>query len=330
MQKARKQSLITFLVICFSGMMLSSFNTFSGKYGVGFKPADQTTRNHFLQTDSFTTIKVSFGTARRYFFHSNLVDSRYIEVWLPDGYTTTKKYSVLYMHDGQGLFDSTTTWNHQEWQVDETLGKLLKAGRLQNTIVVGIDNNGARREAEFFPEKPVANIPEPQRSRLLQLMPTGPVADRYLQFIVSELKPSIDRQYATYPDARHTFMGGSSLGGMVTLYALCEYPLVFSGGFCMSTHWIGTFEQNKQIPLAVIDYLELHLPPPNSHKFYFDHGTQGLDSLYAPAQQRVDSLMKAKGYTAAYFKSKIIAGATHQERDWAKRLDEPLLFLLGR
>lgn len=275
-------------------------------------------------------IKVASGSAKSYFFHSKIVDSRNIAVWLPDGYSLRQKYNVVYMHDGQMLFDSTTTWNRKEWQVDEVVGKLIASGQLKQTIIVGIDNNGNKREAEFFPQKIVGSIPQPQQSDLLKLMPGGPIADSYLKFIVRELKPYIDAHYSTYKGAEHTFIGGSSLGGMISLYAICEYPNVFSGAFCMSTHWVGTFYQNSRIPDAYLQYLDKHIPAPQTHKLYFDHGDQTLDSLYAPAQGKVDALFKAKGYNASNFKSLIFPGAAHIESDWAKRLSIPFLFLLGR
>lgn len=275
-------------------------------------------------------VNVALGSAKSYFFRSKIVDSRNIEVWLPDSYSSHQKYNVVYMHDGQMLFDSTTTWNRKEWQVDEVVGKLIASGQLKQTIIVGIDNNGNKREAEFFPQKIVSNIPQPQQSDLLKLMPGGPIADSYLRFIVKELKPYIDAHYSTYKDARHTFIGGSSLGGMVSLYAICQYPNVFSGAFCMSTHWIGTFYQNSQIPDAYLQYLDQYIPAPQTHKLYFDHGDQTLDSLYAPAQAKVDALFKAKGYNDINFKSLIFPGAAHIENDWAKRLSIPFLFLLGK
>lgn len=275
-------------------------------------------------------IKTGSGSAKSFFFHSNIVDSRNIEVWLPDGYSIKHKYNVVYMHDGQMLFDSTTTWNKQEWHVDEVVGKLMAEGKLKRTIVVGIDNNGSKREAEFFPEKVVPFIPDPQKTDLLKLMPGGPIADNYLRFIVTELKPYIDQHYSTYKDGKHTSTGGSSLGGMISLYAVCEYPKVFSGAFCMSTHWVGTFTQNAQIPDAYIDYLNTHLPSPKNHKLYFDHGDQTLDALYGSSQLKVDSLFKAKGYDTDHFKSLVFPGAAHKESDWAKRLNIPFLFLLPR
>ncbi|GAB3937658.1 alpha/beta hydrolase [Mucilaginibacter myungsuensis] len=261
---------------------------------------------------------------------SKYVDGRNIRIWLPADYSAKKKYAVLYMHDGQMLFDSTTTWNHQEWQLDETLDRLTKTKKMRDLIVVGIDNNGAKRLAEFFPQAVVGTVPQPERAELDKLMPSGPIADNYLKFIVTELKPYIDANYSTYGDAAHTFIGGSSLGGMISLYAVCSYPQIFSGAFCMSTHWTGTFVQNTAIPDAMVNYLDKKLPSTGGHRFYFDHGTITLDSLYAPAQVKVDALFKRKGYGSKNFKSLVFEGASHSERDWAKRLDEVLVFLIGK
>lgn len=276
-----------------------------------------------------TAIAVGSGTVNSYFFRSKLVDSRNIEIWLPDGYNLNKKYAVLYMHDGQMLFNPAITWNQQAWMVADTLGKLLGKGLIQNTIVVGIDNNGNKREAEYFPQAVVSAIPDPEKTDLLNLMSGGPEADNYLKFIVTELKPYIDQNYPVFTDQKHTFIGGSSLGGLISLYALCSYPDVFSDIFCMSTHWIGTFYKNTQIPSAIINYLDKNLPAPAGHKIYFDHGTAGLDSMYSDAQLRIDSLMAAKGYAGADYKSLVFPGGDHNENSWKARFRFPALFVLS-
>ena len=98
---------------------------------------------------------VSNGTLKVYEnFNSKYVDARTIAVWLPEGYDSLKKYPVLYMHDGQMLFDSTTTWNKQEWKVDETTSNLISINKIKPFIVVGIWNNGTKRRFEYMPQKP--------------------------------------------------------------------------------------------------------------------------------------------------------------------------------
>jgi predicted alpha/beta superfamily hydrolase len=124
---------------------------------------------------------------------------------------------------------------------------------------------------------------------------------------------------------------GSSMGGLISMYAICEYPDVFGGAACLSTHWPGTFAvENNPIPDAFINYLKLHLPDPKRHKIYFDYGDQTLDALYPPFQKKVDEVMKAKGFSERNWMTKFFQGENHSERAWHKRLDTPLLFLLKK
>jgi enterochelin esterase-like enzyme len=271
-------------------------------------------------------------------FASSYVEPRNVDIWLPPGYARDKKYSVLYMEDGQALFDSTLMWNHEEWGVDETMCRLLAARKIKDCIVVGIWNT-ARRRPEYFPQHPFESLPGAQKDTLLHavdaygkpVFSVPPFSDKYLQFLVTELKPYIDSHYSTAKDQRHTFVAGSSMGGLISLYAICEYPEVFYGAACLSTHWTGVFTgNNNPLPGALINYLRYKLPDPKNHKIYFDHGTATLDTLYGPYQKQVDIVMKAKGYGPANWESKVYRGAAHDERSWNRRLENPLLFLMKK
>ncbi len=286
-----------------------------------------------------SALEVSSGRVERLEnFPSELVPPRTIDIWLPEGYSSQNRYSVLYMHDGQMLYDSTTTWNGQEWQVDEVLGELISRDKIDDVIVVGIYNDGADRHAEYFPQKPFESLEESVQDSLFNLGRSNdqPLfasdlrADAYLAFLVKELKPYIDENYATYPDASHTFVAGSSMGGLISIYAICEYPQVFGGAACLSTHWVGTFEvENNPIPSTFITYLAENLPEPGQNKIYFDYGTETLDALYEPFQLQVDSVMKMRGYTATNWSTQKFPGENHSEIAWAKRLHIPVSFLLG-
>ena len=110
--------------------------------------------------------------------------------------------------------------------------------------------------------------------------------------VEKKLKPYIDEKYSTLTDAKNTFMAGSSMGGLISMYAFCEYPNIFGGVACLSTHWVGTFDTlNNPIPHVFADYLDLNLPSEQNHKIC-DYGTKTLDALYGPFQYRVDSIMK--------------------------------------
>jgi predicted alpha/beta superfamily hydrolase len=276
------------------------------------------------------SIHVSSGASRRIEnFPSQYVPARNIDIWVPDGYSTSKKYAVLYMHDGQMLFDSTINWNQQEWGVDETMGDLEARHRIRDCIVVGIWNVAKIRHAEYFPEKALAGIPENRRAPLLRLLDKGPQADSYLRFMVHELKPFIDSVFSTVRDRSGTFVAGSSMGGLISMYAICEYPDVFGGAACLSTHWTGTFRaDDNPIPDAILGYLADHLPPPETHKIYFDHGTGTLDSLYAPFQKKADAIMESKHYTPENWETRVFPGEDHSEHAWRRRFAIPVAFLL--
>jgi enterochelin esterase-like enzyme len=119
------------------------------------------------------------------------------------------------------------------------------------------------------------------------------------------------------------------MGGLISIYAICEYPNVFGGAACISTHWPGIFtSDNNPFPAAFTNYLQKHLPKPNTHKLYFDYGDQTLDAMYPPLQKNVDEVLKAKGFSAKNWITKYFPGADHSEKSWNKRLDIPLVFLL--
>jgi hypothetical protein len=103
-------------------------------------------------------------------FPSENVAPRNVDVWLPEGYDSSTKYAVIYMHDGQMLFDSTTTWNKQEWKVDEVVTKLIDDGRISPCIVVGIWNNGDYRHTEYFPRAALDGLYEPHQLLVDEIM----------------------------------------------------------------------------------------------------------------------------------------------------------------
>lgn len=283
------------------------------------------------------TPKVSNGTIEHHQnFPSKFVPARSVDIWLPDGYDQNKKYPVLYMHDGMALFDSTIMWNKQSWHVDQVLTKLAAEKKIRECIVVGIWNGDARRHAEYFPQKPFESLPANQQDSLYKLADHKLLvekiqSDNYLKFLVYELKPYVDTHFSTLTNRQNTFIAGSSMGGLISLYAICEYPKVFGGAACMSTHWVGTFStENNPIPAAFMAYLKNNIPSSKTHKIYFDYGSKTLDSLYQPYQQQVDTIMKAKGYSAKNWMTRQFIGADHSEKSWNKRLDIPIVFLLGK
>ncbi len=277
-------------------------------------------------------IKVSSGKVIRHeMFESAFVDARHVDVWLPQDYSSEKKYAVLYMHDGQMLFDASSTWNKQEWGVDETMTQLMQNDQIRDCIVVGIWNIKDYRHSEYFPQRAWQMTGKKEQAEILKkqdahinpkLFEKGLRADNYLRFIVQELKPFIDQTYATKADKANTFIMGSSMGGLISCYAICEYPGVFEGAICMSTHW-------PAVDGITLKYLKNHLPNPDTHRIYFDYGTETLDALYEPYQQKVDALMERNGFVMdKNFMSRKFEGAAHDENAWKKRLHIPLEYML--
>jgi enterochelin esterase-like enzyme len=280
--------------------------------------------------------KVSSGTVKRFEkFASKFVPARDVDVWLPNDYTSDKKYAVVYMHDGQMLFDSSTTWNHQEWRVDETIATLIAEKKIKPCIVVAVHNISKLRFAEYFPQKIIAQIPIATQNLILNKQIEGqPNADNYLKFLVKELKPFIDKTFSTYRNAENTIIMGSSMGGLISLYAICEYPKIFGGAGCISTHTPMLSPQliaeNKDGDAASVfrSYLEKQLPRKNKCKIYFDYGDQTLDAHYKPFQTKIDTIMKNKGYDSKHWLTREFIGDAHDEKSWANRLHIPLSFLL--
>ena len=272
-------------------------------------------------------------------FKSKWIEARTIAVWLPDGYSTLQKYAVVYMHDGQMLFDPQQTWNGQSWDVDETAGRLNATDSLKKFIVVAIWNNGAQRHPEYFPQKPFEQLSKIQQDTISErLKKAGRIkvafrsnSDLYLKFLVKELKPFIDNNFSVKKDKDNTFIAGSSMGGLISMYAMCEYPKVFGGAACLSTHWTGTWSAaNNPVPEVLRIYLKSKLSKIKKNKIYFDYGDQTLDSLYPPFQKKVDQLLLENGFTSANWKTQFFPGKGHSEKAWAERLEIPLVFLLGR
>jgi len=252
-------------------------------------------------------------------FHSNILNNdRNVIVYLPPGYdkSKSKRYSVFYMHDGQNLFDGATSFiPGQEWRVDETAEALIKGEKIEPLVIVGIYNTGAERVNEYT----AAQDPKYK---------AGGKADLYGRFLVEELKPFIDKTYRTKLDARHTGIGGSSLGGLISLYLAFKYPTVFTRVAVMSPSvWWA-------------DNYIVHFTENQSHKspllIWLDTGTkEGRDS--AEAQRTVEGARLLKmtligkgwkeGKNFKYFEAD---GAEHNEKAWATRMAAVLEFLFPK
>lgn len=270
-------------------------------------------------------------------FKSTTFRDRSVYVWLPPGFSDTQRYDVLYMQDGNMLFDANATWNGQEWKVDEVVGGLIREGRIRPIIVVGIPNAGAARHAEYFPQKPFEALPETAQDDLYDrsraesnsLFSRDVYSDSYAAFIVNEVVPYIEGAYPVSKGREHRYLAGSSMGGLISWYVAMEYPDYFAGVISMSTHWPGDMDGTSGAFDAFRNYIEEKLPSVSGLKIYFDYGDQTLDQLYPPLQKQIDQVFVEQRYSEDDWISLFFPGANHSEVAWAQRLAVPLQFMFG-
>lgn len=265
------------------------------------------------------------------------VQPRNVTIWLPPGYDrSNRRYPVIYMHDGQNIFVPGRAYGGEEWGVDEALSRMIAAGQTRGAIVVGVWNTNLRGR-EYLPAKWLPLLPPETRTRI-EAFHTGPsIADAYLRFLVEELKPRIDREFRTRPGRRDTAIMGSSMGGLISLYALGEYPHVFGQAAALSIHWplANPAEAAPDEPRAMIDavgqWLAASRIDPRRNRLYVDVGTETLDAFYGPYADRFRPLMLERGwYPGCRGFERVFTGTAHNEAAWRSRLETPLGFLLRR
>jgi predicted alpha/beta superfamily hydrolase len=230
---------------------------------------------------------------------------RQLRIYLPPGYATSnKRYPVLYMHDAQNLFDDATSYAG-EWKVDETLDALAKAGKLE-LIVVGIDNGQDKRMNELNPWT-------------TERFGAGE-GKQYMDFIVHTVKPMVDSSYRTLPDRANTAIMGSSMGGLISHYAIAEYPEVFSkAGVFSPAYWTApkSYAFVAEKPLA------------KDARVYMLMGADEGDTM-VPDAERMAEVVRTSGLPADHLVFKIVPGAHHNEGFWSKEFGEAVLWLFGR
>jgi predicted esterase len=257
--------------------------------------------------------------------------ARKADVYLPPGYHSQegKKFPVIYMFDGENLFFPDSAKMRLAWQIDTLLDQLITAGEMEPCIVVGVWST-YRRPVEYLPNKGFEHFPDSVRERFMRTY-KEPESDHLLEILVNDIKPFIDSEYRTLPDARRTFVGGAASGALVALYAVSEYPGIFGGAACLSTHWpISPRDMFPDAARAMIDIMGKNLPDPANHKIYFDYGTQGYDVFYEPYQTQMDAHMQARGYKRGknWLTEKFPEhGST--PLDWGRRFPDALRFLLS-
>lgn len=278
---------------------------------------------------------------RHYIYSPEMGDTITVDVWTPEGYPAADghRYPVIYMHDGQNLFDASTTWNHQSWEMDSVTSALVASGEIEAPVIVGVHSVAATRIGDLMPEKAKDYIKGTPDSTLRRFLEETPIrGNAYAAFLVKTLRPAMDSVYRLTANADSTFVMGSSMGGLMSIYTMSEYPDVFGAAGCLSTHWVGTLDGDPAFPDAMYDYLAEKMPRDGRHRIYFDHGTTSIDSLYGPSNERMVALAQSLGYSLTpspgssrpSLDNFVDEGAGHEERYWAARVARPLRFLLGK
>jgi len=251
-----------------------------------------------MQQKKNKPIKKITGKVRYHknFYSKYLNNERDIIVWLPPSYKmkSQKKLPVLYMHDGQNIMDPDTSFAGVDWQIDETATKLIKENKIEEIIIVGIYNT-------------------PDRLKEYSDSETG---NKYIQFIINELKPFIDSTYPTKPDKDNSAVMGSSMGGLISFLIAWKYTDVFSKAACLSSSFY--YDDEKAIRLVKENSEEK-----KKFRIYIDHGEDGL-----PRGQKMFAALTEKGYVIGTDIDYYYApDAGHNEAAWADRLARPLTFL---
>jgi predicted alpha/beta superfamily hydrolase len=246
------------------------------------------------------------------FASKNLGNERRLLVWLPPDYESNKgaRYPVLYMHDGQNVFDTATSFAG-EWQADETATQLIAEKKIRPLIIVAIENNGSRMDEYTF-----------TRDEGIQAGGNGAA---YLKFVAEEVKPFIDKTYRTKPDRADTAVAGSSLGGTISLELCRAYPQSF--GLCGAISPAAWWNDGELLKRFDRDPAWM-----KQTRFWIDVGTAEGSAeqheRYVDAVRQLEATMKKAGLAADRdYAARIIEGGLHNEQAWAKRFDQVLMFL---
>ena len=253
---------------------------------------------------------------------SHLAATRHVGIWLPPGYddAAEARYPVLYMHDGQNLFDPRLTGSGEIWDVDDAVVRLVESGTIPPVIVVGVFNSADRG----FEYSPWHGAPD------------------YGRFLIEELMPRVNEEFSTLTGPQNTAVMGSSAGGLLSYYLVTNHPDVFGACGCISTHfvlseaWAARFTSDDETgggadetPFIIRD-IENGFTVPDGVRYWFDYGTQGLDAEYHEPHQAVRQWLLQQGLSEGTdFVIRPYEGAYHNEASWRERLEEPLTFLFA-
>jgi enterochelin esterase-like enzyme len=273
-----------------------------------------------LPSDSATARKaVGQGELRLHEFLSRIFrNRRMLRVWVPVGYdlaeNSGKRYSVFYLNDGQNLFESATSFTGIEWRVGETAGRMMREGLIPPMIFVGIDNARTERIKEYLPYRSL---------NPLVLRPTG---RQYPEFLVKEVMPFVAQHYRVAKGAEHTALGGSSLGGLISLHVVMAAPEVFGYVLLESPSlWVSNRQVLKE-GRGFRKWPEKMFVGVGTHEV----GRDDKDLQTVENVRELERILRRNGLDERRLRVEIADGATHSEGAWAARFPDALRFFFGK
>ena len=275
--------------------------------------------------------------ARRAFGSPGLL-ARDLFVWVPDAPAPQDGFPVLYVQDGQNLFDARLVPFGTAWEIDRSMARLADAGTIAPAIVVGVAST-ADRFLDYAPALVLDRLPPSARGAIESAWGGAARSADYARLVIEEVKPLIDAHFATSRSADATFLAGSSLGAAVALETLARYPDRVAGAVCLSAHFsLLPVTETEVLPAhfaadvtaAVTDFANACLPRAGRHAVWIDRSTLGIDRFYGPTHAAIVTALSRLGFVDGIdLAARCYPGVGHDEGAWRVRLDEALIFLLG-
>ncbi len=288
--------------------------------------------------------KVSFGYIEYLEFYSDIIGKRNVEIYSPNNFLVNDQTNFIFMQDGQMLYDSTITWNNQDWNID---GMFSKRKANNNIIIIGVNSanksgdgffDNTKRYSEYFPKESLKYFNDNFKTFIYNNFINKRKFD-YLSFIVDELIPFVEQKYNISLNKNNTGIIGSSMGGLLALNAIIEHPSTFGFAGCFSVHWIGIkpidfvllsfrnkVTEDKDLVEGLKKYIKSNINNLDDHRLYFDFGTIGLDQYYSLPQNEIDKILIKNKIN---FKSLKFDSHSHEEKYWAQRFEGALNFLIN-
>lgn len=268
-----------------------------------------------------TVIRVESATGdlRLHEFHSRIfANKRFVRVWLPPGYdnpaSASQQYPVLYLNDGQNLFEASASFTGVEWQVDETADRLIREGTIPPMIIVGLDNAGKDRLREYMPHRSL----HPKMFRVQ--------GSRYPSFLFKEVMRFMASNYRVATGAGNTGLGGSSLGALISLYTAAVNPGVIGKLLLESPSlWASNRQIIRQSRTVKRWPDRVFLGTGTNEVGREDRNRSVVDDV-----QELAGIFRRSGLDDSRLRLRVEEGGTHHESAWARRFPEALTFLFGK